>query len=87
MRTLILSSLLLLTGCFSYAESDKELHYVAGALTQHYVTKQTSSPVTGCLAAIGLGIAKEAYDSRFGGVVDRYDALATAGGCNFSVEW
>ncbi|MCI2398562.1 hypothetical protein [Aliiroseovarius subalbicans] len=87
MRFVFLTSLLLLTGCFSYVGSDKDMHYAAGALTQHYVTKHTGSPVTGCLAAVGLGMAKEAVDSRFGGVVDRYDAVATAGGCSFAVEW
>ena len=87
MRIVLIASLLLLSGCFSYGHSDKELHYAAGALTQHYVTQRTGSPIAGCIAAVGLGVAKEAYDSRFGGVVDRGDALATASGCSFSVEW
>ncbi|MGB7317141.1 MAG: hypothetical protein WBC85_04170 [Planktotalea sp.] len=72
-----------LSGC----ASDKTMHFVAGVAASKYVTKQTNSPLQGCAAALASGIAKEIYDSRFGGVVDRYDALATGAGCMYTIRF
>jgi hypothetical protein len=63
------------------------MHFVAGVAASKYVTKQTNSPLQGCAAAIASGIAKEIYDSQFGGVVDRYDALATGAGCMYTIRF
>ncbi len=76
-------SALALTGC----ANDKTMHFVAGAAASKYVSKQTSSPLKGCAAALATGIAKEIYDSKFGGVVDRYDALATGAGCMYTIRF
>ena len=72
-----------LSGC----ANDKTLHFVAGVAAAKYVTKQTNNPLSGCAAALASGIAKEIYDSRFGGVVDRYDALATGAGCMYTIRF
>ncbi|WP_300516521.1 hypothetical protein [Aliiroseovarius sp.] len=76
-----------LSGCF-YGNYDSELHMAAGSLTQQYVARQTGSQLTGCIAAIGVGVAKEAVDGVVDGwVSDSRDILATASGCQFTVSW
>lgn len=72
-----------LSGC----ANDKTLHFVAGAAASKYVTQRTQSPVQGCAAALASGIAKELYDSKFGGIVDREDALATVAGCMYTIRF
>jgi len=74
---------LIISGC----ANDKTLHFVAGAATSKYVAQQTHRPMAGCAAALSAGIAKEIYDNRFGGVVDRYDALATGAGCMYTIRF
>lgn len=74
---------LALAGC----AHDKTMHFVAGAAASKYVTTHSSKPMRGCAAALASGIAKEIYDSRFGGVVDRYDALATGAGCMYTIRF
>lgn len=74
---------LLAAGC----ANDKTLHFVAGAAASKFTTQTTNSPMAGCAAALATGIAKEIYDRKFGGVVDRYDALATGAGCMYTVRF
>ncbi|MEN8894305.1 hypothetical protein [Planktotalea arctica] len=74
---------LALTGC----ANDKTMHFVAGVAASKYVAKQTGSPLQGCAAALAGGLAKEVYDSQFGGVVDRYDAIATGAGCLYTIRF
>jgi hypothetical protein len=72
-----------LSGC----ANDKTLHFVAGAAASKYATSQTQSALSGCAAAITAGLAKELYDSRFGGVVDAGDAVATGAGCMYTLRF
>lgn len=67
--------------------NDKTLHFVAGAAASKYVTTQTQRPLNGCAAALTAGIAKELYDSKFGGVVDANDAIATGVGCMYTIRF
>lgn len=83
---LCLASAVSLSGCV-YSDYDKALHFAAGSVAQNYVTQQTGSRLAGCVTAVGLGFAKEAFDSRTGGQVDSGDVLATAAGCTITFEW
>lgn len=78
---------MLLTLTASGCSHDKTLHFAAGAAASKYVASRTQSPLAGCAAAIGVGVAKEIYDSKYGGVVDRYDALATGMGCMYTIRF
>ena len=80
---LVICSVLALSGC----ANDKTLHFVAGAAASKYMTSQTQNPLTGCAAALSAGIAKELYDSKFGGVVDAGDAAATGAGCMYTIRF
>ena len=60
------------------------LHFGAGMVTAAIVTEMTDDPVAGCLAAIGIGIAKEIYDSRTH-APDPWDAVATCFGCSVTI--
>jgi len=73
----------LLAGC----ANDKTLHFVAGAAASKNAVAHNASPLAGCAASLGVGIAKELYDSQFGGVVDRNDALATGAGCLYTLHF
>jgi uncharacterized protein YfiM (DUF2279 family) len=77
MKRLILALALVVSGC----AQDKVGHFVGGAITSAFVTEVTGSPLAGCAAALGIGVAKEAYDSKYGGTVETMDALATVTGC------
>ena len=66
---------------------DKAMHAAAGIVTQQAVAEMTGSPMTGCMAAIGAGLAKEAWDARSGGRADGEDLLATSVGCAFVLEF
>lgn len=80
-----LLSLASLTAC---SEPDKQMHFAAGAVTSGVVTHLTGSPTKGCVAAIGVGVAKELFDSRFGGTADSRDAIATGAGCAlWTIKW
>lgn len=81
--TIIVTSSIFLSGC----ANDKTLHFVAGAATSKYITHHSQSPMAGCAAALTEGIAKELYDSKFGGVVDRNDAIATGVGCMYTIRF
>lgn len=69
----LLSVALLLSGC----ATDKVYH--AGAGTAVYAV--SGGGKRGCLAALGAGVAKEAYDSLTNGTVDGMDVVATALPC------
>jgi uncharacterized protein YfiM (DUF2279 family) len=43
---------------------DKTLHFVGGAAIGASVTLYTGNPRDGLLAGVGVGLAKEVYDSR-----------------------
>lgn len=75
--------LVLLSGCGG--GTDKAVHYLAGHMTSNFVTQYTDSPFMGCVSAIGIGLLKEAYDSKHGGTADTGDIFATSAGC--SVEY
>ncbi|MGH1577498.1 hypothetical protein [Planktotalea sp.] len=80
---LIFLSSSILSGC----SHDKDLHFVAGTATYNYVANHSNSPLKGCAAALASGLAKEIYDSQFGGIVDRYDAFATGAGCMYTIRF
>ena len=74
---------LLVSGC----AGDKTMHFVAGAAASKFVAERTNSPLQGCAAALTAGIAKELYDSEFGGVVDAKDVIATGVGCSYTIRF
>jgi hypothetical protein len=79
----ILAVSLLTSAC----AQDKMLHFGAGAATSAVVTHYTGSPLKGCAAALGVGIAKEVWDSRGNGTVETADALATGFGCSVTLRF
>jgi uncharacterized protein YfiM (DUF2279 family) len=48
----------------SWTGRDKELHSIGGAAIGSLTTLATGKAVHGCAAAVGVGLAKELYDSR-----------------------
>jgi hypothetical protein len=74
---------LVLSACMG----DKQKHFTVGVVTQSFVEGQTGSALKGCAASLGLAAAKEYYDSRFGGVVDREDVTATMAGCTLTYRF
>ena len=72
-----------LSGC----ATDKAQHMAAGAAVSRFVTHQTGSQAQGCMASLGVGLAKEAFDSAFGGTVDGMDVLATGIGCRLTYRF
>jgi hypothetical protein len=74
-----------LSGC----AQDKQAHFIAGSLTSLYVEERTGSKIKGCLAATGIGLAKEyIVDEIRHGEPDFMDAVATGVGCSILVvEW
>jgi len=81
MKTLItlstVATCLVLGGC----ARDKVMHFGAGAGVSGVVKEYTGSTAKGCAAALAVGVAKEAYDSKYGGTVEAADAIATGAGC------
>lgn len=76
--TALVMSALLLSGC----AQDKAKHFAAGAGVAAITTKITGSQAKGCVAALGVGIAKEAWDATGRGQVEAADVLATGAGCS-----
>ena len=74
MRWLVL--VLLISGC----ADDKLGHFTAGSMTSSFVTEATGDQWKGCLAALGIGIAKEVYDSLTHDP-EFADIVATSFGC------
>lgn len=73
-----------LAGC---AAPDKCSHYYIGMGVSAIVTEVTGDPLAGCLASIGVGLAKEAIDCATH-EPEALDALATAaGGCRVSIPF
>ncbi|NNK78753.1 MAG: hypothetical protein HKP40_08590 [Litoreibacter sp.] len=66
---------------------DKEAHFIAGAAVSRYVTDFSGSPAYGCLAALSIGVAKEAVDRSSGGAADGADFLPTTAGCSHTIRW
>ena len=87
MRSFKFGCLVLFALTLSGCASDKTMHFVAGAAASKFVTHQTNSPLKGCAAALAAGIAKELYDSQFGGVVDKNDVIATGVGCAYTIKF
>ena len=79
--------ILVLSGCAGGIQKDKVSHFGMGAVASIFVTEATGSPLAGCAAALGAGVAKEVYDSKYGGTVEIADALATLGGCAITWEF
>ncbi len=84
MRLPILCLCLGLAAC---GQPDKTLHFTAGAVTSRVVTQATGDPIAGCLAAMGVGMLKEAYDATGRGTVETGDFLATSAGCTLTYRF
>ncbi len=74
-RVLPLCLLIFSTSACAY---DKNLHMAAGAVGGGATYLITKDRKAACLAAIGLGLGKEFYDSQGHGTVEVMDAVATA---------
>lgn len=85
--SILLIPLMALAMLTSACAQDKILHFGAGAATSAVVTHYTGSPLKGCAAALGVGIAKEVWDSRGNGKVEAADALATGFGCSVTLRF
>lgn len=59
---------------------DKQKHFLAGAAASSWVYEKTGDQSRACLAALGVGLAKEVVDDR-NGRADSDDAAATTFGC------
>lgn len=59
---------------------DKQKHFVTGAAVSSWVYAKTGDQSEACLAALGVGLAKEVVDDR-NGRADSDDAVATTFGC------
>lgn len=87
-NTAIAPVILMAAVTLSACAQDKQKHFVAGTAGADAVTAATGDWKKGCLAALGLGIGKEVYDSMGNGTVDAMDAVATTAGCAvWSVEF
>lgn len=66
--------------------ADKITHAVAGAIVALVALAFTGSPIMAVLAAVFVGVAKEAWDATGHGSVDLWDFAATAlGGAAISI--
>ncbi|MFZ3584478.1 hypothetical protein ACOI1H_20275 [Loktanella sp. DJP18] len=81
-RSNIILPLLLVAGFLSGCAEDKAKHFAVGAGISAVTTHVTGSQAKGCIAALGAGLAKEAWDSTGSGHVEAADALATVAGCS-----
>lgn len=69
-------------------QPDKAAHFAAGAGAAVIAAQVwPDEPLAPCLAAFGLGIAKEAWDATGRGNVEALDALATGAGCALVIEF
>ena len=73
--------------CVSACKYDKAAHITGGVAVSEFVSQRTGSRTKGCLASMGLGILKEAYDATGHGVVDGGDVLATGFSCRWVVRF
>ena len=76
-----------LTGCAGGIQQDKVGHFVVGAGVSIVATELGATPLQACAASLVVGVAKEAYDSKYGGIVETMDALATVSGCVLTWEF
>lgn len=74
-------------GVLAIPEDDKKMHFVAGATAAHVASHYNMSPLQSCGVALAAGLAKEAYDSKFGGTVDIKDVGATVLGCGVTFRF
>ena len=81
-KKIVAFSLLFLVGCSSIPK-DKQQHFAAGVISSGIVFKITGDTNKGCATAVGLGAAKEMYDSQHPNkhTVDVNDFIATSLGC------
>jgi uncharacterized protein YfiM (DUF2279 family) len=86
-KTAIATPILILAMALSGCARDKAQHFGAGAATSAVVTHYTGSPMKGCAAALGVGLAKEAWDSTGRGNVEAADVLATGLGCSVTLRF
>lgn len=64
------------------------MHFAAGAAASKATRDWAGgTPFASCAAALTVGIAKEWYDHRYGGVVDADDAWVTAAGCAYTIKF
>ena len=80
---------LLSAGLISLSDGqfDKQLHLGAGLIVTQAAARMDLPPLQTCLASIGAGLAKEAWDSRGHGNVEFADFAATAFGCQFTFRF
>ena len=81
-RLLILS--FLLAGCSGGIQKDKVGHFAMGAGISIAATELGATPLQACFASLAAGVAKEAYDSKYGGTVEAMDVVTTGAGCAFT---
>ena len=71
----------------SMGEYDKQLHLGAGLAITQAADQLDLGPLESCLASIGAGLAKEAWDARGHGNVEFDDFAATAFTCNLTFRF
>jgi len=71
----------LCSACTLSGGGDKVGHAIAGGVIAAHVERETGSRLQACMAALGAGVLKEAFDSARGGRGDPDDILATTVGC------
>jgi uncharacterized protein YfiM (DUF2279 family) len=79
--------LFLVLGLLVIPDEDKRQHFIAGAATAEIGRQIGFTPLQSCIASLGMGIAKEAWDSTGRGHVEFNDALATAAGCGITFRF
>ena len=78
---LIIGATLLSTFAFAQIEKDKQLHFIAGALSAYVGEKIFKTPESQILSAFAAGIGKEIYDEiTYGGYSDPDLFATTLGG-------
>lgn len=72
--------------CLQGCAPDKVKHFAVGAAASSWVYSETGDRSLACLAALGVGVAKEIHDAR-NGSADTKDAAATVFGCSVTWAW
>ncbi len=78
---------LLSAGLFNTAERDKQMHFIAGTAFHEVIKEAGITPLNACLATLGAGLAKEAWDSTGRGHVEFEDVAATAFSCRLELRF
>lgn len=88
MRCLILFFVLFLGACAGQIPQDRIDHFAVGMLVSNAVVMATDDPIDGITSAFMVGLAKEIYDDREGGLgFSIYDLIATTLGGFLLWEW